>query len=94
VVQERVDRIRFENGLPSGTPIPADLVLASASGLDPEISLESALLQVDRVATARGLDVAVVRSLMETVVAGPFLAAFGDRRVNVLRLNLALDGLT
>jgi len=94
VVQERVDQIRSKNGLPSGTPIPADLVLSSASGLDPEISIESALLQVDRVATARGLDVAVVRSLVERMVVGPFLAAFGDRRVNVLRLNLALDGLT
>jgi K+-transporting ATPase ATPase C chain len=94
VVQERVDHVRLTNGLPSGTPIPADLVLSSASGLDPEISLESALLQVDRVAAARRLDVAVVRSLVERMVVGPFLAAFGDRRVNVLRLNLALDGLT
>jgi K+-transporting ATPase ATPase C chain len=94
VVQERVDRIRLENGLPSGAPVPADLVLSSASGLDPEISLEGALLQVNRVAAARGLDVGVVRSLVEKMAVGPFLGAFGDRRVNVLRLNLALGGLT
>ena len=51
--QERVDRIRSENGLPAGTPIPADLVLASGSGLDPEIILECAMLQVERVAASR-----------------------------------------
>jgi potassium-transporting ATPase KdpC subunit len=94
VVQERVNRVRFENALPSGAPVPADLVLSSASGLDPEISFEGALLQVDRVAAARGLDVSVVHRLVEKMAVGPFLAAFGDRRVNVLRLNLALDGLT
>ncbi len=91
--RDRVERIRLENGLSSGTSIPADLVLASGSGLDPEISLEGALLQVDRVAAARGLDVGVVRSLVEKLAIGPFLAAFGERRVNVLRLNLALDEL-
>ncbi len=93
VVQERVSQIRLENGLPTGTPIPADLVLASASGLDPEISLEGALLQAGRVAAARGLDVALVRRVVEKMAVGPFLGAFGERRVNVLRLNLALDEL-
>jgi K+-transporting ATPase ATPase C chain len=93
-VQERIDHIRLENGLPSTAPIPADLVLASASGLDPDISFEGALLQIDRIAAARGLDVSAVRGLVERMVVAPFLGAFGDRRVNVLRLNLALDGLS
>jgi K+-transporting ATPase ATPase C chain len=93
VVRDRVEAIRRENGLPPGTPVPADLVLASASGLDPEISVEGALLQVPRVAAARGLDAAVVRGWVDRMTVGPFLGAFGERRVNVLLLNLALDGL-
>ena len=93
VVRDRVERIRLENGLSPGTPIPADLVLASGSGLDPEISLDGALLQAERIAAARGLDPSVVRTLTEKMAVGPFLGAFGERRVNVLRLNLALDEL-
>jgi potassium-transporting ATPase KdpC subunit len=93
VVQERVKETRLENGLSAAAPVPADLVLASGSGLDPEISLEGALLQAERIAAARGLDVALVRSLVEKMAVGPFLGAFGERRVNVLRLNLALDEL-
>ncbi len=91
--RDRVERIRIENGLSSGTPIPADLVLASASGLDPEISLDGALLQAERIATARGLDVIAIRNLAEKMAVAPFLGAFGERRINVLRLNLALDEL-
>lgn len=87
----RVEGIRRENRLPSTQPIPADLVLASASGLDPEISLDGALLQVARVAAARGLAEDVVRAVVESKVREPFLGAFGERRVNVLELNLALD---
>jgi K+-transporting ATPase ATPase C chain len=92
-VRNRVEAIRQENGIPAGVPVPADLVLASASGLDPEVSIESALLQVGRVAAARGLEPGIIRSLVEEMAVGPFLGAFGDRRVNVLRLNLALDEL-
>lgn len=92
-VRSRVESVRLANGLAPGTPIPADLVLESGSGLDPEISVEGALLQVDRVAAARGRDAAAVRDLVEEMVLAPFLAAFGERRVNVLRLNLALDEL-
>ena len=91
--RDNVERIRLENGLSSGTPIPADLVLASGSGLDPEISLDGALLQVERIAGARGFDVTTVRNLVEEMAVGPFLGAFGEHRVNVLRLNLALDEL-
>jgi len=90
-VFERMEVIRRENRLPSAQPIPADLVLASASGLDPEISLDAALLQVARVAAARGLAEHAVRAVVESKIREPFLGAFGERRLNVLELNLALD---
>jgi potassium-transporting ATPase KdpC subunit len=73
--------------------IPADALTASASGLDPHISPEYALLQVDRVAEARGLSVAEVRSLVEAHIQGRDLGVMGDPTVNVLELNVALSEL-
>jgi len=93
-VRARVDSIRTEEGLPEGTPVPADLVLASGSGLDPDISPQSALLQIGRVARIRNLDSAVVRSLVLRLTNQPFLGIFGRPRVNVLKLNLALDSMS
>ncbi len=92
MVQARIDALKAAD--PANTlPIPVDLVTASGSGLDPHISVAAALYQVHRVAAARGLSEAEVKSLMEKYTEGRQFGFLGEPRVNVLELNLALDGL-
>jgi K+-transporting ATPase ATPase C chain len=87
-VKEDVDKLKAEN---AAMPVPVDLVTTSASGLDPDISPEGALFQVPRVAKARNLPEDRVRQLVTENTRGRLAGLFGEPRVNVLELNLALD---
>jgi K+-transporting ATPase ATPase C chain len=94
-VAQRVAALKKENpDVPPGTPIPVDLVTASASGLDPDISVAAAYYQIPRIAKARGLSQEAVQQIVDTHIEGRFLGIFGEPRVNVLQVNLALDGVT
>jgi potassium-transporting ATPase KdpC subunit len=90
-IKDRVDAYRKENGLSENESVPADAVTASASGLDPHISLRNAELQTPRVAKARGLSEDKVRALVQQNTDVRDLGVLGDPGVNVLELNLALD---
>ena len=95
--QKLVDRVKAGveawRAMAGQGPVPADAVTTSASGLDPDVSPETALAQVASVAKARGLDEGRVRQLVGTSIEGRFLGLFGEPRVNILQLNLALDQL-
>jgi K+-transporting ATPase ATPase C chain len=91
-VKQRVADYRTENGLPPDARVPADAVTSSASGLDPHISVRNALLQAARVAKARGIGEKDVLAKVEANTEGRTFGFLGEPRVNVLTLNLSLDG--
>jgi K+-transporting ATPase ATPase C chain len=88
-VKSSVDALKAEN---PNAPVPVDLVTTSGSGLDPDISPDSAFFQVPRVAKARNMPEDRIRQLVTDNIQGRFLGLLGEPRVNVLALNLALDG--
>jgi len=92
-ITQNIATYRSDNGLETNAPVPADAVTASASGLDPHISVANAELQIPRVAKARGISEDRVRALVKQNTSDRDLGVFGEPRVNVMTLNFALDGL-
>ncbi len=93
LVAERVDALRAANPAMGGAPIPVDLVTCSGSGLDPDISPAAAEYQAARIAAARGITETEVRAAIDAATSGRLLGVFGEPRVNVLKVNLILDGI-
>jgi K+-transporting ATPase ATPase C chain len=91
-VKQRVADYRKANNLPDSQPVPADAVEASGSGLDPHISLKNAALQIPRVAKARGISEDDLKALVAKYTDGRDFGILGEPGVNIVKLNLALDG--
>lgn len=92
LVEERVEKIKKANPEKGDEPIPVDLVTSSGSGLDPHISVAAADYQVDRIARGRNMSKDEVESIIDKYTNKRFLGVFGEETVNVLQVNLALDG--
>ena len=90
-VQKRVDSFMAHNPSINKSDIPSDLVTASGSGLDPDISIQGAMVQIQRIATTRGLPVDAVKELVNKHIDRPLLGMLGPEKVNVLKLNIDLD---
>jgi K+-transporting ATPase ATPase C chain len=93
LVGDRVKAYRKLNGLPAGADVPVDAVTASASGLDPDISVSNARLQAKRIADERGISLAKVRQTIDDTTSDRTLGVLGEKTVNVLAVNRALDRL-
>lgn len=93
IVQARIDTFLVHNPAIKKEEIPADMVTASGSGLDPHISVQGAIVQLNRIARARNLHTDKVMQLIKQQTESPLLGTWGPQRVNVLRLNLVLDSI-
>ena len=92
-IKVKIDTVRKQNDLNAADPVPADWVTTSGSGLDPDISPSTARLQAKRIAQVRGFDLQTVHTLIESRIQPRQFGLFGEPRVNVLELNLALDAV-
>lgn len=93
LVEERLGKIHAAHPEMDGAPVPVDLVTVSGSGLDPHISPDAAEYQIARLVRTTGKSEAEIRAVIEKYTSGRFLGLFGEPRVNVLQVNLALDGI-
>ncbi|RDI06702.1 K(+)-transporting ATPase subunit C [Flavobacterium sp. AG291] len=93
MIQQRIDTFLLQNPAVNAEDIPSELVTASGSGLDPNISIQGAKVQVKRIAAARKIDELKLVKLIEENTEAPLLGALGTEKINVLKLNLALDKL-
>lgn len=93
LVKERLDKIKAAHPEKKDVPVPEDLVTCSGSGLDPDISPAAAEYQAERIARVRNIPVQQVRDIVAKYTGGKFLNVFGEDTVNVLKVNLALDGI-
>lgn len=89
--EKRINSARKENNLDIAQKLPADMVLSSASGLDPHISLANALLQIPRIASIRNIPESEIKNLITQNIDPSFVGVLGQKGINVLKLNLALD---
>ena len=92
-VEGRIENFMKHNPTVKKSDIPSDIVTASGAGLDPNISVQAAKVQAQRIADIRKVDISTVNSLIEKSIESPFLGMFGTEKINVLKLNIALDGL-
>ena len=93
IVGERINSFKSENYINDGTLIPSDIVTASGSGLDPHISVDSALLQIKRISKARNIPEEKIEKLVLDNIETRQLGFLGELKINVLKLNLLLDNL-
>ncbi|MGS4344487.1 K(+)-transporting ATPase subunit C [Myroides odoratus] len=92
-VEQRIAAFKAQNPTVQTAEIPVDLVTASGSGLDPNISVQAAYVQIARIAHARGIEIERVEQLVATHIQSPLFGVFGPQKINVLELNMALDAL-
>ena len=92
-VEGRIENFLKHNPTVKRSEIPSDIVTASGAGLDPNISVQAARVQAQRIADIRKIDINTVNTLIEKNIEPPFLGIFGTEKINVLKLNIALDGL-
>lgn len=94
ITQKNISKVKEENNIKSANKVPADMVLSSASGIDPNISIENANLQIPRVAKERNIPETKLKEIVKKNIDSDFLGIWGQNSVNVLKLNIELDKIS